>query len=82
VYIVSDEPSEVPELRFMYSKGHLIKNGKENVTARLPTDEDIRVVSKKEARKLFGTGAQIIDGVTVSCPFYFCLKTFVHAWKS
>ena len=73
VYIVSDEPSEVPELQYIYSKGHDIKNGKENVTARLPTDEDIQVISTKEARKLFGAGAQIIDGVTVSRS-YFCLS--------
>ncbi|KAF8349216.1 hypothetical protein F5887DRAFT_1233451 [Amanita rubescens] len=64
VYIVSDQPSEVPDLRFVYSKGLFIKNGAENEAARLPTDEDIKVISTKEAKKLFGTGAQIIDGVT------------------
>jgi len=71
VYIVSDEPSGVPDLRFVYSKGVFIKNGAENEAARLPTDEDIKVISTKEAKKMFGTGAQIIDGVTVSCPSHF-----------
>lgn len=76
MYIVSDEPSQVPELRFVYSKGLFIKNGAVNEAARLPTDEDIKIISTREAKKLFGTGAQIIDGVTVSCPP--CLGFVAH----
>ncbi|KNZ81312.1 hypothetical protein J132_02085 [Termitomyces sp. J132] len=65
VYIVSDEPSKVPNVTHMYSKGLFIENGKEAVASRLPTDEDIRVISTKEAKVLFGTGAHLLDGVNV-----------------
>jgi hypothetical protein len=82
VYIVSDEPSQVPELRFVYSKGLFIKNGAVNEAARLPTDEDIKIISTKEAKKLFGTGAQIIDGVTVSCPPRFSFNAYVSTPSS
>ncbi|KAG6865513.1 hypothetical protein C0991_001944 [Blastosporella zonata] len=63
VYIVSDEPSQVPNVTHMYSKGHFIENGEEAVASRLPTDEDIRVITTKEAKKLFGAGAHLLDGV-------------------
>jgi hypothetical protein len=49
----------------MYSKALFIKEGTEAEHSRLPTQKEIRVISTKEAKKLFGTGAQIIDGVTV-----------------
>jgi hypothetical protein len=65
VYIVSDHRSSIPDVRFIYSKALFILEGKEAEQSRLPTQEDIRVISTKEAKKLFGTGAQIIDGVTV-----------------
>ncbi|KAF8630885.1 hypothetical protein AX17_005243 [Amanita inopinata Kibby_2008] len=64
VYIVSDDANQIPDLQFVYSKAHFIKNGAENETARLPTDDDIRVVSTNDAKGMFGTGAQILDGVT------------------
>ena len=65
VYIVTDEPSKVPNITDIYSKGLFIENGKEAILARLPTDEDIRIINTKEAKQLFGMGATIMDGVTV-----------------
>jgi hypothetical protein len=65
VYIVSDEPAKVPDPAAIYSKGVDIEVGEEAENARLPDDTDIRIISTKEARALFGTGAQILDGVTV-----------------
>ncbi|KAJ7644361.1 hypothetical protein FB45DRAFT_1053133 [Roridomyces roridus] len=64
VYIVSDDPESVPDTSTMYSKGIHILPGKEHEDSRLPGDEDIRIVSTAEAKKLFGTGASVIDGVT------------------
>ncbi|KAJ7695740.1 hypothetical protein B0H17DRAFT_930445 [Mycena rosella] len=64
VYIVSDEPQKIPDRAAMYSKGVDIELGAEAERARLPDDKDMRIVSTKEARALFGTGAQILDGVT------------------
>lgn len=65
VYIVSDESSTIPDVQFIYSKGLFIENGAAAEEARSPTDEGIRIISTNEARRLFGTGAQIIDGVNV-----------------
>ncbi|KAJ6557205.1 hypothetical protein DFH09DRAFT_1163356 [Mycena vulgaris] len=64
VYIVSNKPEEIPDLAEIYSKGVDIEVGEEAENARLPDEKDIRIVSTAEARALFGTGAQILDGVT------------------
>ncbi|KAK7021199.1 hypothetical protein R3P38DRAFT_2965519 [Favolaschia claudopus] len=64
VYVVSDDPSSVPDIESMYSKGLEIFPGKEAEDSRLPGDEDIRIISTTEASTLFGTGAALIDGVT------------------
>ncbi|KAJ7058167.1 hypothetical protein C8F01DRAFT_1027665 [Mycena amicta] len=47
----------------MYSKGMEIFPGKEAEDSRLPGDEDIQIITTVEAKKLFGTGAAIVDGV-------------------
>ncbi|KAJ7920850.1 hypothetical protein B0H13DRAFT_2420400 [Mycena leptocephala] len=64
VYIVSNDPHKIPDLSAIYSKGVDIEVGEEAEMARLPDDTDIRIISTTEARALFGTGAQILDGVT------------------
>ncbi|KAF7346011.1 hypothetical protein MSAN_01827000 [Mycena sanguinolenta] len=53
LYVVSDDPSSVPDVENMYSKGLEIFPGKEAEDSRLPGDEDIRIISTAEARKLF-----------------------------
>ncbi|KJA14321.1 hypothetical protein HYPSUDRAFT_150577 [Hypholoma sublateritium FD-334 SS-4] len=65
VYVVSDDPSNVPDIRFMYSKALNIAEGKEAEDSRLPDASDIQVISPKQAAKLFGTGAHVIDGVSL-----------------
>ncbi|KAF7365444.1 hypothetical protein MVEN_00417400 [Mycena venus] len=64
VFIVSNEPHSIPNVSAIYSKGVDIEVGEENELARLPDDTDIRIVNTTEARDLFGSGAQILDGVT------------------
>jgi hypothetical protein len=75
VYVVSDDETSLPHIQFILSRGVPIKEGQEAELGRLPTDEDIRVISTEEARRLFGSGASIIDGVTV-CRLCF-LVTFL-----
>ena len=65
-FIVTDKPSEFPERRMMIGSGYIVKNSPEEVAKREPTDKDMRVISTKEARKLLGTFANRLDGVTVS----------------
>lgn len=64
VYVVTNEPGVLPSVNAIYSKGLFIQNGRAAKASRLPTDADIRVISPEEARGLFGTGAQVLDGVT------------------
>ncbi|RDB17977.1 hypothetical protein Hypma_000815 [Hypsizygus marmoreus] len=82
VYIVTNEPSRVPDISHMYSKGLFIQNGKEAEQSRLPTDEDIRVISTKEAKTLFGRGANRLDGVSyfINDPYQFV--THYYHWSA
>lgn len=65
VYLVNDEPETFPDRKFMTSPGIPIDHSPEGALARLPTDEDMRIISTSEARKLFGTSANRVQGVTV-----------------
>lgn len=65
VFLVSDEPATFPDRKFITSTGMIIDNGAEMVRARLPTDKDMRIISTSAAKKLFGNGANRIQGVTV-----------------
>jgi hypothetical protein len=68
VFLVSDEPEIFPDRKYITSSGISIDNGPEMVRARLPTDNDMRIISTSAARKLFGTGANRLQVVTV-CTF-------------
>lgn len=65
VYIVTDSPSTIPDLSSIYSRGIYILPGRENEPLRLPTDEDICIINPTQAKQLFGSGIQTIDGNTV-----------------
>jgi hypothetical protein len=66
VFLVSDQPSTLPDKDQMISTSAYIKNGKEAELSRLPTNKEMRFVSTAEAKLLFGDGADIIPGVTVT----------------
>ena len=72
VYIVTNEPNLIPDRKFITSTGINIANEREQVLARLPTDKEMRIISPSEALKLFGSGANRVQGVTVRC----CLQNF------
>lgn len=73
VYIVSDHPHTVPDVQFILSKGVPIRLGEEAEEARLPTENEIKVISSKESKKLFGgTSANVIDGFSVRILFLIC----------
>jgi len=66
VYIVSDHPSSLPDVQFILSKGIPILLGAEEEEGRLPTENEIKVITSQESKKLFGgTSAQVIDGFSV-----------------
>ncbi|EPS95320.1 hypothetical protein FOMPIDRAFT_1043637 [Fomitopsis schrenkii] len=64
LYIVTDEPETVPELKRIMSTGIFIENGPVAQANRIPTDKDMRVISTEEAKRLFGVDASRLDGVT------------------
>ncbi|KAF9534533.1 hypothetical protein CPB83DRAFT_755760 [Crepidotus variabilis] len=62
-YVVSDTPATVPELQFIISKGIYIKPANVGEEERLPSDHEMKVISTKQAKKLFGgSSAQVMDG--------------------
>lgn len=71
-YIVTDEPDSIPDISFIYSKALFIENGAEAEASRLPSKEDIHIVSTKEAKRIFGLSAQKLDGVSVSSTLIGC----------
>jgi hypothetical protein len=74
---VTSEPTKAPSIASIYSKGLFVENGEEAINSRLPTVEDIRVVTPEEAMTIFGTGANVLDGVTVRVAFT-CLEHFMN----
>ncbi|KAH9855649.1 hypothetical protein C2E23DRAFT_866735 [Lenzites betulinus] len=64
IYIVSDSPQDVPERKYMISTAAFIENGPEAEARRIPTDKEMRVISSDEARRLFGSEAERLDGVS------------------
>ena len=64
--MVSDKPESIPDRNLTMSKGVPIQDGPEERDRRAPTDREMRIVSTTEAMRIFGAGADIIDGVTVS----------------
>lgn len=64
MYIVSDYPKLVPKPVHITSKGRRIQEGNVNIPDLEPTEEDLRVISTREAYDLFGQQAIRIGGVT------------------
>lgn len=66
VFVVTDAPETIPPRKTLTSTGIEIKGSPELVKARLPTDREMRIISPEHAIELFGSGATLIDGITVS----------------
>lgn len=64
-YIVTDNKEEVPDMELVISSGIYLTTGTADEVKRLPTEKDMRVIDTDEARKLLGTQAERLDGVTV-----------------
>jgi hypothetical protein len=65
LYVVTDDPASVPDRNFMVSTALKIKNGPIEAAKRIPTDKELQIISTADAKKLFGSGADVLDGVTV-----------------
>lgn len=65
LYVVTDDPASIPNRNFTISTAPRIANGPVEVAKRIPTDKELQVISTTDARTLFGSGADVLDGVTV-----------------
>ena len=66
LYVVTDDPASAPNRNLVLSTGLRIANGPVETAKRIPTDKELKVISTAEAKTLFGSGADVLDGVTVS----------------
>lgn len=66
LYIVSDSPKSFPALRTIISSGYPVFNGEDEVKKREPTDQDMQIITVKQAEKKFGKLAHRLEGTTVS----------------
>lgn len=64
LYIVTDDPASLPEKKFMISTALRIANGPVEAAKRIPTDREMQFISTADAKTLFGSGADVLDGVT------------------
>lgn len=65
LYVVTDDPASLPDRKFIISTALRIANGPVEAAKRIPTDKELRVISTTDAKTLFGSGADVLDGVTV-----------------
>ena len=79
LYVVTTNPESVPERKFMTSTGVNIGNSPEEVMARMPGDKEMRIISPEEAKKLFGGGANRVEGVTVRLICSFSARLSPHS---
>lgn len=66
LFVVTDDTSNIPDRRLMISTGYDISNGDLEAAKRVPTEKEMQIITRKEAKRLFGGDAELIDGVSVS----------------
>lgn len=66
-YVVTENPEEVPDLKLVISSGIYLTSGPADELKRLPTDKELRIIDPDQARKVLGSQAERLDGITV-CP--------------
>ncbi|OCH84340.1 hypothetical protein OBBRIDRAFT_891849 [Obba rivulosa] len=90
-YIVSDQPETIPDRSRMTSTAAQIQNGPVAEAARIPGDKEMQIISTSEARKLFGTEADRLDGVTwlandpkqfVTHYYHWSAELFFGFWRT
>lgn len=66
LFVVTDEPSIVPDRMLLTSSGYPLLNDPEDVAKRTPSDSDMQIISSAKAAELFGSYASRMDGTSVS----------------
>ena len=66
VFIVTDEPTSIPDRKLLTSSGYPLGNSVEEVAKRTPSDRDMQIISSAKAAELFGSYASLLEGTSVS----------------
>jgi len=91
IYIVTDQPDEMPDRSHMISTAVNIANGPAAEAQRIPGDKEMRIISTAEAARLFGADAERIDGVTwyandpkqfVTHYYHWSAELFFGFWRT
>ena len=93
IYIVTNTPEDVPELKYITSSGSEIWNGEEWVRKRLPSSSDIQVITPSQAQVLFGriNAASRVPGATflateapqfIKHYYHFCAELLFGFWRT
>lgn len=91
LYIISDSPKSFPTLRTMISSGYQVFNGEEEVKKREPTDQDMQIITVKQAEKKFGKLAHRLEGTTfmstdppqfINHYYHFAAELFFGFWRA
>ncbi|KDQ55039.1 hypothetical protein JAAARDRAFT_134200 [Jaapia argillacea MUCL 33604] len=91
VYIVSDDPQSIPKPSLITSTSKPIDNDPVETASRLPTEKEMRIVSTKQAKELFGTTPSCVDGVSwlVNDPpqfimhyYHWSAELFFGLWRT
>lgn len=64
-YVVTENAEEVPDLKLVISSGIYLTSGPADELKRLPTDKELRIIDPDQARKVLGSQAERLDGITV-----------------
>ncbi|KZO90810.1 hypothetical protein CALVIDRAFT_489949 [Calocera viscosa TUFC12733] len=88
-FVVTTEPEEVPEFRYVLGSG--ADNPGYLSPVQDPTEKDMQVITPQQAKDLFGTGAMSLQGNTLwaheSAQFlphyyHFCAELFFGMWRA
>lgn len=88
IYIVTDKPRLFPELRMMTSTGAKIETGPDTTE---PTEKDLRIITVKQAKELFGQQAGSVSGVSfmnsddpqyITHYYHFAAELLFGLWRA
>lgn len=65
IFVVTSDPQSIPERKLLTSSGYEIWNGPVERAKRLPSDQDIQVVTPEQAQQIFKrNSATLLDGAS------------------
>ncbi|KIJ51221.1 hypothetical protein M422DRAFT_26647 [Sphaerobolus stellatus SS14] len=91
IYIVTNEPQNIPDRMLLTSSGAWIFNEPKDVAERTPTDADMQIITPEKAKEVFGSYAAWLDGTSfistdpdqfVHHYYHWCAELFFGLWRT